>query len=146
MIQTICGEIIIYNCRFGVDVLIPIYYTQMQICPIFSKSCCWYFLFKSHLGVLCGAFCKLNDLFSAYFDHIFKSNPKRQRISFYKPPLTWKKCVYGILTKNNDNYNINLERFGTTGSALNWLNGSQLGAFCPLCHGVPLLWIQTSLS
>ena len=39
MIQTICGElreIIIYNCRFGVDILIPIYYTQMQICSIFS--------------------------------------------------------------------------------------------------------------
>ena len=36
MIQTICGEIIIYNCRFGVDILIPIYYMQMQILQIFS--------------------------------------------------------------------------------------------------------------
>ena len=71
----------------------PVQYYQIlvNIAGIFS--------FKSHSGVLCGAFWNITFSSLLILTTVFKSNPKRLSISFYIPFVTWKMHYKHFWTK-----------------------------------------------
>ena len=80
---------------------------QMHICPKFPdfgyKTYCWHFWFKSHFGVLCGAFCN-NITFSFLLiltTGILKQPITAEHLILYTLCNT-KKNILTITYQNND--------------------------------------------
>ena len=57
-------------------------------CDVLTYCC--HFWFKTHFGVLCGAFCDISFSVLLILTRAFKSSPKRLSISFYIPFVTRK--------------------------------------------------------